>query len=327
MRNLIILFTFIIFSSLQITAQDFCQQTNGPTGGVVFSIAINSSGDVFAGTWSGGVFRSTNNGVDWVSVNAGLNNNNVKTLEIGSNGFVYIGTQEGFFRSTDNGNSWTQVNSCLTITFISYISFNSTNDVFAATFNGVFRSTNNGDTWVQTNLVESINSLAINSNGFIFAGTTNSGVYRSTDNGNTWIQINSGLINKNIRSLAISSSGYIIAGTSGGGVFRSIQSTTSVKDERNNEIPTQFVLEQNYPNPFNPSTSIQYAVGSRQFIQLKVYDVLGNEVSTLVNEEKAPGNYKVNFSVDQNDNLSSGIYFYRLQAGSFVETKKMILMR
>ena len=86
----------------------------------------------------------------------------------------------------------------------------------------------------------------------------------------------------------------------------------------------EFSLEQNYPNPFNPTTSIQYAIGSRQFVTLKVYDVLGNTVATLVNEEKPAGTYEVKFDAS---NLSSGIYFYKLQAGSFIKTKKMILLR
>jgi hypothetical protein len=93
-----------------------------------------------------------------------------------------------------------------------------------------------------------------------------------------------------------------------------------------NEIsPVQFHLSQNYPNPFNPGTSIQYAISSRQFVSLKVYDVLGNEVATLVNEEKPTGTYQVSFNAAQ---LSSGVYIYRLQAGlSFIETMKMILLK
>jgi uncharacterized Ntn-hydrolase superfamily protein len=94
-----------------------------------------------------------------------------------------------------------------------------------------------------------------------------------------------------------------------------------------NEIsnsPNSFYLYQNSPNPFNPTTSIQYAIGSRQFVQLKVYDVLGNEVATLVNEEKPAGTYDVQFDASA---LPSGIYFYKLKAGSFAETKKMILLK
>jgi photosystem II stability/assembly factor-like uncharacterized protein len=92
------------------------------------------------------------------------------------------------------------------------------------------------------------------------------------------------------------------------------------------EIPfvNEFSLSQNYPNPFNPSTTLQYAIGSRQFVTLKVYDLLGREVATLVNEEKPDGEYEVEFNAA---NLPSGIYFYQLKAGSFVEVRKMILLK
>ena len=87
---------------------------------------------------------------------------------------------------------------------------------------------------------------------------------------------------------------------------------------------SNFSLEQNYPNPFNPSTTIKYSIPSSGFVSLKVYDVLGNEVATLINEEKSAGSYEVEFSAA---GLSSGIYFYKLQSGNLVETKKMILLR
>jgi len=87
---------------------------------------------------------------------------------------------------------------------------------------------------------------------------------------------------------------------------------------------TDYLLSQNYPNPFNPSTSIKYTITSRQFVQLKVYVVLGNEVATLVDEEKPAGSYEVEFNASK---LSSGVYFYKIQAGSYVETKKMILIK
>ena len=89
-------------------------------------------------------------------------------------------------------------------------------------------------------------------------------------------------------------------------------------------LPIEFSLEQNYPNPFNPATSIRYAINSKQKVHLLVYNVLGKEIATLVNEAKPAGNYEVSFDASK---LSSGVYFYQLQAGSFVETKKMILIR
>ncbi len=97
-------------------------------------------------------------------------------------------------------------------------------------------------------------------------------------------------------------------------------------------IPNQFILEQNFPNPFNPTTTIQFSIpspsqgeGQRvRLVTLKVYDVLGQEISTLVNEQKSPGNYQVTFDGSE---LPSGVYFYRLEAGSFSQTKKFVLMK
>jgi hypothetical protein len=86
----------------------------------------------------------------------------------------------------------------------------------------------------------------------------------------------------------------------------------------------KYSLSNNYPNPFNPVTTISYQIPELSFVKLKVYDVLGNEVATLVNEENPSGSYEIEFNAT---GLPSGIYFYRLQAGSFVETKKMILMK
>ena len=100
------------------------------------------------------------------------------------------------------------------------------------------------------------------------------------------------------------------------------QGTADVKQET--EIPSNYFLKQNYPNPFNPSTKISYSIPAISFITLKVYDLLGNEVATLVNEEKPSGTYEVEFSAI---GLTSGIYFYKLTAGNFSETKKMILMK
>ncbi|UCH64955.1 MAG: T9SS type A sorting domain-containing protein, partial [Ignavibacterium sp.] len=103
-----------------------------------------------------------------------------------------------------------------------------------------------------------------------------------------------------------------------------IVSTTGIEDEIEGTV-TSYKLYDAYPNPFNPTTSIKYELGSSQFVSLKVYDVLGNEIATLVNEEKATGIYEVRFNVS--NDLTSGVYFYRLEAGSYSETKKMLLMK
>jgi len=91
-----------------------------------------------------------------------------------------------------------------------------------------------------------------------------------------------------------------------------------------NNLPTEFSLSQNYPNPFNPSTNIEYSVPSSEYVSLKVYDILGNLVATLVNEKKEAGKYKVTFNAS---NLASGLYFYKIQAGSFNQVRKMLLIK
>lgn len=99
--------------------------------------------------------------------------------------------------------------------------------------------------------------------------------------------------------------------------------------------PTMYYLSQNYPNPFNPTTRIQYKIGNMQFVTLKVYDLLGNEIAILIDEEQRAGNYEIEFNAAPSSgnlsangrNLTSGIYFYQLKAGSFVETKKMLLLK
>ena len=116
------------------------------------------------------------------------------------------------------------------------------------------------------------------------------------------------------------------------GIVYGDTTVVSVDDEA--QQPITFALSQNYPNPFNPTTTIRYTIADFGFTSLKVYDVLGNEIATLVNEEKPAGSYEVQFSAKGGSasggdayNLPSGIYFYRLTAGSYSATKKMLLLK
>ena len=97
---------------------------------------------------------------------------------------------------------------------------------------------------------------------------------------------------------------------------------TDVKDDKQN-IPDNYILSQNYPNPFNPTTVISFQIPQQGFVTLKIFDVLGNEVATLVNEEKSAGSYVVDFSAT---GLASGVYIYRMKVNDFIESKKMVLL-
>ena len=101
--------------------------------------------------------------------------------------------------------------------------------------------------------------------------------------------------------------------------------TASANNSTNdNGLPKEFALFDNYPNPFNPTTTIEYAIPKASFVVLKIYDIIGEEVASLVNEQKPGGNYSVKFDAS---NLSSGIYFYRITSGNFMATKKLILLK
>jgi photosystem II stability/assembly factor-like uncharacterized protein len=300
----------------------------GLTSTEVHSLAVNGT-NLFAGTWNGGIFLSTNNGTSWSAVNAGLiyESKGVWCLaSSGTNLFAGI-CLDGAFRSTDNGASWTRVSNGLPDS-TSVVSFAiSGNNIFAATLGGgVFLSTNNGTNWTGVNsglTNKCVNCVAVYG-AKIFAGTDD-GVFLSTNNGTSWTDESSGLAYNDVSSIAVSDSNLFIA-TYSGGVFRKPLSEMiplGVEDTKNH-IPTEFSLAQNYPNPFNPSTTISFGLPSQSFVSLKVFDLLGKEVATIVSEELSAGSHVRQWNAN---GMPSGVYFYRLQAGSVTEAKKLVLLR
>jgi hypothetical protein len=168
-----------------------------------------------------------------------------------------------------------------------------------------------------------ISAIAIDKSGFIYVGSK-TGVYRSTNQGISWNSLGSnGLRDKTVLSLAINIDGSLFAGTWAGGVYRYTLSTNSVGGIVLTP-PLEFAMQQNYPNPFNPTTTIRYGLPRRSGVTLAVFNTIGQKVITLVNESKDAGIHEAKFD---GTNLSSGVYFYRLQAGEFVQTKKFVLLR
>ena len=324
----------------------------------LWDVAVSGT-NLFAGT-DAGVFLSTNNGTSWTDVNTGLTEPNVNALAVsGTN--LFAGTIWGVFLSTNNGTNWTTTG--LTNTLVSSFAIIGTN-LFAGTDDGVFLSTNNGTSWteVNTGLPENpiILTLAVSGTN-LFAGTGINGVFLSTNNGTSWTEVNTGLTNPCVSSFAISGTN-LFAGTDGlvflttnngaswtdvfapltgpiralavsdTNLFAGIQSgvwrrplsemITSVDIEPTQ--PTEFILNQNYPNPFNPNTTFKYSIPNESEVIIKVFDIIGNEIEILVNEEKPVGTYEITWYAEE---LPSGIYFYQLRAGDFVETKKMVLLK
>jgi hypothetical protein len=271
---------------------------------------------------------STNNGITWTQTT--LNNQWTYSLTINGNN-IFAAAYSGIYFSTNNGINWTQTT--LAVQYVWSLA-SSGNNIFAGTYqSGVWMSTNNGINWTQTALDSQIVlSLAAIGNN-IFAGTYN-GVFLSTNNGTTWIQRNQGFNGiPNIKSLLISNN-YIFVGTDGYSVWRRDLSEIVGVKQISEIIPEKYSLSQNYPNPFNPSTKIRFSIppfegGQGGMTVLKVYDILGIEIATLVNEKLQPGTYEVPFSINQFSDyqLPTGVYFYRLITDGYSETKKMVLLK
>ena len=317
---------------------NWVQVNNGFPNTNILALTVSPTGTLYAGIggFDGEIFQSTDNGESWF--NMGHIFGHVRwsmSLAVNSYGHIFVGTGEGVYRSTD-GINWGEINNELpNPVVVSCMMINSLQHVFIGTYSGVYRSTNIGNNWSEINNGLSntqIEALTSNSGLNIFAGTLD-GIFQSTNNGDDWIEINNNLSNTSVHSLAFNQNNYLYCGTSSG-VFHTSTPITSIEDKNTLTI-SKFKLLQNYPNPFNPSTKISYQLPTAGYVTIKVNDVLGKEISTLVNEYRPAGNYEVEFSATGGGNnlpagrqgLASGIYFYRLQAGSFIETKKMILLR
>ena len=282
------------------------------------ALAVNGA-DVFV-VVDAGVYKFVDSTISWVAADSGLGNF-CRPLAV-CDGNLIGGTQEGIFVSTDNGTSWT-VKLPLSnsdVTAIGVIG----NVVYAGTYTGsMYRSSDRGETWTSVTGWDGIGGIACYafSEANVFAGTYAHGVYRTTDDGTSWTPVNTGLTPSDIRVLSICGTD-LFAGTDAG-VWRRPLMEVGV-DPLRGSAPGSFKLSQNYPNPFNPTTVISFQLPVVRNVRLVVYDLIGREVATLVNEVKQPGTYSVEFDGSK---LSSGVYLCRFDAGSFSETRKLVLLK
>jgi ligand-binding sensor domain-containing protein len=304
----------------------------------VNALAVSKT-NIFAGVYDfvngGGVYRSTNNGDNWFGVNNGLTNSDIRAFAVNDTN-IYAGTIGGVFLSTNNGNNWIVKNSGLTTPYVVTLAVSPTGSggikIFAGTIaGGVFRSTDNGASWIAMNeglTNKYINAFAVADNGIIFAGTGWSGVFLSTNSGSNWSAVNNGMTTSQINTLAIGPNGaeenYLYAGTDDGVWRRPLSEMITSVNQTHVQLPENYSLSQNYPNPFNPSTTIRYALPSSANVRLTIYDLLGREIETLVDEEQSAGWKEVEWNAST---FSSGIYFYKLVSGNFIDVKKMLVVK
>ncbi len=305
-------------------------QTGGYINGIRFNNANTGfmAGDPVGGRWS--LWKSTDAGVTWDSAGlylpqagteAGWNNSLVM---MGNN--IWFGTNNTkVYRSTNAGATWSfgvtagMLNS-------TGLHFNTPTLGLAGSTTGMMKTTDGGATYTSVTVLGS-GSIHIAGYGSDFWYVRSFGVYRSTNSGDNWSLEYTSAGSLNHISFVLYNgcpTGWAGRNNAGGLVIKMKSDTLTATGNTNNQIPEAYRLEQNFPNPFNPTTRIQFQVSSFKFIKLVIFDVLGNEVVTLVNEDLRAGTYEADWSADK---FSSGVYYYKLSAGDFTETKKMILLK
>jgi len=309
---------------------DNWQQGIGFTGKTIYGIEEDLGGNWYFAIWGGPFSRSTDKGQSWVTAISEF----VFSIAVDSSGNIFAGTNSGrIYKSTDDGLNWFYSDNGLTTgsTIMDIVVSPTGRTMFAGTYgNGIFKTENGGESWIDVSQggleQKAIRGIGARNDKELFASIFREDkIYYSANGGINWLLVNQGMYRVETRDFEVDRKGYVYAATRHESVWRT-KTNTIITDIETNEyiIPAKFYLSQNYPNPFNPSTTINYSITKPGFVTLKVYDILGNKVATLVNEEKTAGIFEVEFTAKD---LSSGVYFYRLRAGNFVKTKKIVLIK
>lgn len=284
---------------------------------------INEKNGLIAG--SSGVMKTTDGGKNWPFT---ISNPDyyIKDVTLLNENIGYAVGLKILFTS-NGGLSWQVLdNSELKGNILNSIEFFNKDVGFAVGSGGLIIKTSDGfNTWiVQTsgtkvelndiNFTDSDNGIIVGDNGNILT---------TTNGGSVWKKeiVSTG---ENLKRIAIKDSVVLCVGDEGTIIRYSNWPLSSIRDTTETNLLNYFILFQNYPNPFNPNTTIEYNILKQSYVTIKIYDLLGREIKTLLNEEKEAGNYEVQFN---GSDIASGVYFYRLTAGEFNQTKKLVLMK
>lgn len=311
-------------------------------GSYIYAIYLNAAdksfmvGNPIAGRWS--LWKSTNDGANWDStglyIPAGNDESGFANSLFKNANDVWFGTNNSrVYYSSNNGLNWTyqstlpEVNS-RAIWFLP--STNNFNTVYGLTGGtSIMKTTNSGSSWFQvlvpgTYDIKGITGGLNDSRSWFVRGST---IYTSFNQGANWsLDYTAPAGTFNHISIIRDSPTRVWAVRSNGGISKYPGMSTVIK-QIENRIPDEFKLCQNYPNPFNPNTKIRFDIPPPETIHklyLRIYDILGREIAALVDERLGPGTYEVEWDAS---NFASGLYFYRIEAGSFIDVKKMVLIK
>jgi photosystem II stability/assembly factor-like uncharacterized protein len=323
-------------------AQSWSDASSGlPSRQVLSTAIVSGSGtsmNLLAGVPDnsvGGIFRSTNFGLTWVTSNTGLTNKLVQCItSIGT--MFFAGTSGGgVFRSSDGGVSWTAANNGLVYDVVFSLATSGAT-LFAGTMSRVYASADNGATWTATidgmnigTLVRCLSAGPKAGGGTnLFAGTQGGGIYYSADLGKNWTLVHTGYTDTDIYGLAIVGTNLYAAGTTG--IWkRPIAEFLAATAVSSTDMPVSFEVSPNYPNPFNPGTKIQYSLPRLGVVTAAIYDIHGRLVRSLVHAMQDGGTHMLAWDGRSEQNLpaASGTYYCRIEYDNRVQVRALLLLK
>jgi len=303
------------------------QQRNINTAQNLWALSVVDTSNIWVAGDSGVVLYTSDFGNSWDKQNSGVTSTLWDAFFTDSlNGWI-VGYNGTIINTTDGGQNWNTQQSGTQQKLWSVHFLDILNGWVVGDAGTILHTIDGGTNWtpVPSNTYNNLRSIDFSDemNGWIVG---QGGIILNTGNGGqTWNLYPSITTNDLLAVDFVDNNNGWAVGT-GGTIIHFSGNATGIKINQTGNISTSFKLEQNYPNPFNPTTTINYNIPKTSYVTLKVYDILGNVVKTIVDKEQRAGSYNVQFAVG-NRQLASGIYFYQLSAGSFIQSKKMILLK
>lgn len=316
--------------------QNWVQQISGT---VIADLLFPNVTTGIALTTSSNLRRTTNGGSNFTEIDFTTNSAiHGVAISLGSSSTYFVLGLENVndtsfvFKSTNAGENWTQV-AKFPLDYFAMTFINASTGIICGDAGIMKRTTNGGTNWstINTGTTNDLQGIKFISSTKVYAVGSSGTILKSTDAGLTWVAQVSNTTSalRGVDVLATDDNGIVCGAngtirrtTNGGSIPTGIQVVGS-------GIPEAYILNQNYPNPFNPDTKINFSIplsglNNGSNVRLAVFDILGKEVALLVNENLSAGNYSINFDASA---LPTGTYFYRLTAGSFTDTKKLVLIK
>ncbi|MCH7495967.1 MAG: T9SS type A sorting domain-containing protein [Candidatus Marinimicrobia bacterium] len=307
-------------------------------GTVVRAIKFDplNPGRIYATWWwpaggnPGGIVISSDTGRTWITENLDFRAIDIAIHPVNSDILYLLGVAGEILKSEDMGETWTSFRESTPYQHDAILIDPNDSDVIYLATKGVYKSRDTGVSWEATSFEEWTTDLAFDHlTGALLASTFGDGVHFTYDGGETWNQVPGSHCFPYVNSIAVSSDGkksVLYAGTFGSGLFEEevLIITDVAPSGETTGLPEKMDLLQNYPNPFNPETRIDFALPEAGLTRLIIYDLLGREVVRLIDGELSAGYHERKWDASES---ASGIYFYRLTSGDFVQTRKMLLLK